>query len=1095
MWFEIFKFELKYRAKRWETYLFFLFLFFFSIVAVDFVFEGVSMGKIKTNAPIVIAKTMGASSGIFLFIASLIMGIPVLRDFQYNITPLMFINPIKKRDYLFGRFLGSFTVLIFVFSGIIWGNMFGELLPWRKPENQLPFDFWLYVYSFFTIVFPILFFGAALFFVVGTLTKKLLVVYTQGLFVFVLFLIVQSISDETISAFLDPFSLSTLTKMTENWSVVEMSSKWIPFDGILFWSKLFWISISALILFFGYKKFQFSIPKSKQKNVIIEKEKSFNKIKKQTFKVHKGFYATWKQFTYCTKFYFLSITKEVSFWAILIAACGIIFVNSINLGTVYNVDSYPASYFIVEELLEMSSYFFIMILVFYSGELIWKEKNVNIHSITDALPNSNFLQLSAKFFGLILIYVVLIFALIISGILFQISKGYYHFELETYFYGLFGNLFSTLIFFTAVSFFIHSIVNNKFVGYVLVLSSIIVSIVVSQLGFDYALYSFGGISFGKYSQMNGVGHLLKPFIWTKIYWILFCVLLFIFSALIIVRGTETKFKVRIRQFRNRFTKPIQKFTLIVFILFISVGGFIFYNVSVLNTYWTKAESDNFRVNYEKNLKQYEYIEQPKIIAVNLEVDLFPEERDYFIKGKYVLKNKSEKPISTIHVQKTLDSQIFLEDISFSEEVNLDEKYLEFDYYIFELKETLEPNDSLEMNFVQTFKTEGFESSDSNFRIVENGIFLRNQDLPSLGYNKKYELRDDDKREEFGLKARKEIAGQKNVEELKNAINGDDGYKIDLEIIVGTNEKQKAIAPGKLKNQWKKDGRNYFQYKSEKPMVNFYTIVSAEYETLEDVWFSEKEKEVALEIYYHKNHTYNLDRMMESMKMSLDYFSKNFSEYPYEELRIMEIPRYADFAQSFPTSIPFSESLGFVLDIDAEKDVDMAFYITAHEIAHQWWGLQVAAANVKGKHMILETLAQYSALMVLKQKYADEKVNQFLENEFERYKKGKLKEEGEEFALKDVEYQEYIYYRKGALAMFIIQKEIGEENVNKALQSFIQEWNILDATFDKNRYATTEDLLEEFRKVTPKEKQIILSELFEEVNDEILEKNISKPISE
>ncbi len=82
MWYEVFKFELKYRLKRVETYLFFVFLLLFSIVGVDFIFQGVYLGLVKKNSPLVIAKTMGAITGLFMILASQIMGVSVLRDFE-----------------------------------------------------------------------------------------------------------------------------------------------------------------------------------------------------------------------------------------------------------------------------------------------------------------------------------------------------------------------------------------------------------------------------------------------------------------------------------------------------------------------------------------------------------------------------------------------------------------------------------------------------------------------------------------------------------------------------------------------------------------------------------------------------------------------------------------------------------------------------------------------------------------------------------------------------------------------------------------------------------------------------------------------------
>ena len=189
MWYSVFKFEIKYRLKRPDTYVFFIFLFLFSVIAVDFIYSGVELGPVKRNSPIIISKTMGALTGITMIIASLIMGVPILRDFEYNIASLIFVNPIKKRDYLLGRFLGSFVILLFVYSPLIWGNALGEFMPWRNLNDQVDFSLTTYIQPFFTVVIPILFFGASLFFVSGSLSRKLIVVYTQGLFIFVLFML------------------------------------------------------------------------------------------------------------------------------------------------------------------------------------------------------------------------------------------------------------------------------------------------------------------------------------------------------------------------------------------------------------------------------------------------------------------------------------------------------------------------------------------------------------------------------------------------------------------------------------------------------------------------------------------------------------------------------------------------------------------------------------------------------------------------------------------------------------------------------------------------------------------------------------------
>ena len=100
MWYEIFTFEIKYRLKRPETYLFFLFLFLFSLFGVEFVFQGIELGLVKKNSPLVIAKTMGAITGLSMVIVSMMMGIPILRDVQHDMTSLIYVNPVSKKDFL-----------------------------------------------------------------------------------------------------------------------------------------------------------------------------------------------------------------------------------------------------------------------------------------------------------------------------------------------------------------------------------------------------------------------------------------------------------------------------------------------------------------------------------------------------------------------------------------------------------------------------------------------------------------------------------------------------------------------------------------------------------------------------------------------------------------------------------------------------------------------------------------------------------------------------------------------------------------------------------------------------------------------------------
>jgi aminopeptidase N len=152
-----------------------------------------------------------------------------------------------------------------------------------------------------------------------------------------------------------------------------------------------------------------------------------------------------------------------------------------------------------------------------------------------------------------------------------------------------------------------------------------------------------------------------------------------------------------------------------------------------------------------------------------------------------------------------------------------------------------------------------------------------------------------------------------------------------------------------------------------------------------------------------------------------------------------------------------------------------FYVTAHEIAHQWWAHQVIGANVQGATVLSESLSQYSALMVMEKEYGRAHMRQFLKTELDRYLAGRGGERIEELPLERVENQQYIHYRKGSLVFYRLREEIGEQALNRALQRFLQ-----DKGYQQPPYTTSRELLDYLRAETPADRQQLLTDLFEKI---------------
>ena len=83
---------------------------------------------------------------------------------------------------------------------------------------------------------------------------------------------------------------------------------------------------------------------------------------------------------------------------------------------------------------------------------------------------------------------------------------------------------------------------------------------------------------------------------------------------------------------------------------------------------------------------------------------------------------------------------------------------------------------------------------------------------------------------------------------------------------------------------------------------------------------------------------------------------------------------------------------------------------------------------------------------------------------------------EELPLERVEDQGYIHYRKGAVAMYLLQERLGEGAVNRAHSRFLTKYRFKGAP-----YLRSVDLIDEFRKEakTPEQQQLII-DLFERI---------------
>lgn len=1090
MFWKIFLFEIKYRLKRPATYAYFGILFLYALVSGIYGNSPASE-KVFVNSSYAIGQFLIILSIFEMLIASAVMGVPIYRDIEYQTKDYFFAYPIHEKSYLMGRFMGSFVILMLISFGYHIGTLLGGPLGVAageiEPEQFGPVVLYYYFYNTLVLSLPNLFFTGTIFFSLVALTRKITATYAASVLLFIGYLVTvtltQDLDNKTLVDILDPFALTTYQNATKYWTPSEQNIMLIPLEGNFLWNRILWISVSLLLFVFTYFRFSFrsmlevSSGKIKKEEEVVRKGRSLadlpmaNKIYSSSIYLNKMLRLSFLEFK--------NVTKDFYFISILLAGVLFLFLDGWFGSPIYGTPSLPLTYYMLEVKDFNYIIFVFIIIIFYTGEVVHRDKSVNYSNIADALPIPNWVVYGSKFLSLILISFVLVNLILVCGVFNQIIKGYFNFQFSMYFTDLYLIEFPEYIQLVMLAFIVHILINNKFVGHV-----VSIGIWVALFGLrnfaelDYNLFFYSYIPNYIISDMNGFGHFLTPISWFNAYWLSLGSVFLIIGNLFWNRGAESSFKSRVKLAKERFNGKSAISLSFFTIMWLGCGAFIYYNVSVLNVYRTSKEGKQISADFEKSYKKYEYKAQPKVTDVKVSVDIFTEERYTKAAGVFTIVNKTKEPIDSLilnigsPIAKTIIEKLSID--------NQDLKLLMEDkvnrFYIYQLPTTMHPGDTMELAITMDARYKGFPNSGVGREIVYNGTFFDLSVFPSFGYPGDPMTSDKD-RKKYGLPKKDYVAlPQTDSIGLSNLLFNDDADYVTFEAIVSTVPDQIAVAPGYLQKEWEENGRKYYHYKMDGEMDLFFNLSSARYAVLRDKWKNPEGKEINIEIFHHPTHTYNLERYVKSVKASLDYFGKNFSPYQYKQLRILEFPRYASFAQSFPNTVPYAESFGWVADFSDVDDTDYAFFVTAHEVAHQWWGHQVTPSATRGANQISESMAEYSALMVLTHEYGKDCIQEFLKYDLDRYLTGRAGEDKFEATLLDNDSRPYVWYRKGALVLYALQDLIGEDRLNAAFRKFAD-----TAAFrQKPPFPTSNEWYSYMKEATPDSLKYFIEDSFEKI---------------
>ncbi len=1070
---EIFLFEVNFQLKRYTTWIYFIVILGLMVLSTQSLVDNVKRGEGFLNSPVNIAMLTAVGSVLGMLLSAAISGSAAVRDLQTGMDPLMYTTSLKKSTYLGGRFFAVFCVNLAVVSVIMFLLFCLSFVPALEPLF-ISNDFLSFLSAFLLFAVPNVFIITGIIFSLGILTRSAMAGFFGAALLFFISLMTMDIIAGELGWWdfgkkLDLSGLTVLRELVLIQTPLQMQFDLVSLSSSLMINRLIWIGIATIFLSLAYLRFGFvhhTSGSSKRRgkkliNTPVAENKNWsssvsapvdsrifslkNEIQQAIFLISNSFWAM--------------IRAKV--WLIIPATAAIIIMISEEvLEGQLGVSMVPTTW----KVIQLFHFFLavkitvIILISFYAGELVWKERDSRLYEMADAAPVSNRVLFISKFISLCFMILLVQAIFLFSGIIVQVLQGYYQIDLLLYIQVFFGFGLVDYILFAVLALAAHVLINQKYIGHLVVFILFYYMSFPEQMGLQHNLLIFGSDPGYAFSEISGFEPYVAPWLWFKLYWVGWALLLGIVIYLFWNRGKENLFSRRLKEAKFQVPKTA-KFGIPSIVLIFIVGGFLFYNTNILNSYTTSEERIEQRAFYEKNYGKYKFIPQPMLSAVKIQVEIYPEKGELEVMGNYKLINKTSIALDTIHVATTPGMETVKMDFSRkSEEIIIDNI---LGHRIYKLNSPLQPGDSLSLNFTVRYSQTGISNLQPDRTVVSNGTYFGFHNLPAIGYEADREISSEENRKKYGLPPRPEVA---SVFDMEARMNINEEEVIDFDAEIGTAADQTAVTAGTLQRSWLKNNRKYFHYKTDASIRHNYEILSAVYEVHKAHW-----ENVDIQIFHHPAHTKNLKRMVHGIQSSLAYFTENFSSYPHSQINLAEFPSTGVGLNGNPVTMTYSEGFSH---FDIEKyayPMDFPFAVIGHEVAHQWWGNELRPAYVEGSALLTESLAWYSSMMVMEKTFGPEHLARLLRVMRQEYLTPRSAADAPLFKATD----RFSAYRRGPFAMFALKEYVGEENINLALKRLLQKFGNQDPPLP----AST-DLLVELRIVTPDSLQYLLKDLLE-----------------
>jgi ABC-type transport system involved in multi-copper enzyme maturation permease subunit len=469
---------------------------------------------------------------------AVIMADPVIRDFRFEIDPLIFSKPISRAEYLLGKFFGSFFVLACAQSAFVVMWFVLQAVPKRGIVSHgvtlIPY---IKHFLVFVVITHLTF--AAFYFTVGTLTRNSKIVYGLGVLFYPLIatynIVLLNHLPVRWGGVLDPL-LMRWEKMEHSNPAEYINNHIVVYDADLIVNRAAMILIAAICLTILYRRFATDragdVEKFSVLNLSTAEARAYynpesllvtgadpldvrDDNRREALPLPKSAKAIGARANIDKLIGAVAIELQLlrAERGLIVLVPLIIFFCTLELAFYKVVPeiSYSATY--ASSTTNTLLFFLVGIIVFYTGEAMHRERELKILPVLWSSPIPNSVLLLSKYLSTILLTLSLILVVGLLALMIQLLRGHTPIDLSAYLITYSVVLVPSVVFITAFVMALDVLLRNKYLAYVVAVGTGAGLFYLYNLGYNHWSYNPLLYRAWKYADLTSTTILVHRLYW------------------------------------------------------------------------------------------------------------------------------------------------------------------------------------------------------------------------------------------------------------------------------------------------------------------------------------------------------------------------------------------------------------------------------------------------------------------------------------------------------------------------------------------------------------------------------------------------------